>query len=62
MATIEDQSSPVAIQPLHNPAQAAYVTHPTGSLNASNNPTATIPNDPNAAANAPLSRKEFKAK
>jgi hypothetical protein len=61
MATIQNQSPPVAIQPLHNPAQAAYVTHPTGSLNASNNPTATIPNDP-AGANAPLSRKEFKEK
>jgi len=62
MSTIQNQSSPVAIQPLHNPAQAAYVTHPAGSLNASDNPTVvTIPNVP-AGANALLARKEFKAR
>lgn len=61
MSTIQNESSPVAIQPLHNPAQAAYVTHPIGPLNASNNPTAMIPNVP-AGVNVLLSRKEFKAK
>ena len=61
MSTIQNESSPVAIQPLHNPAQAAYVTNPTGPLNASNNLTSVVPNVP-AGANALLSRKEFKAK
>jgi hypothetical protein len=62
MSTIQNQSSPVAIQPLHNPAQATYVTHPAGPLNASNTPTAmTTPNIP-AGGNALLSRKELKEK
>ena len=59
MSTIQNESSPVAIQPLHNPAQAAYVPHPTGPLNANNNPLIPIVS---AGANALLSRKEFKAK
>lgn len=59
MSTIQNQSSPVAIQPLHNPAQAAYVTHPAGPLKADNNSIA--PNVP-AGTNALLAKKDFKAR
>jgi len=49
----------MAIQPLHNPAQAAYVTHPPGPLNANNDSTVvTVP----ARANVLLARNEFKAR